>query len=468
MKHKAKKILFAVILITFLADCACANLEKRIKSIIRQTSQKDVEFSIKIIRADSGKTIFSHRGNTAILPASNMKLIITAAAIEHLGPDYEFVTRVGLCGESLVVIGSGDPLLGDGLTDSKDGRQTDWIFKKIADALKARSVTTIKDILIDTTIFDDQRIHPNWPVEQLNRWYACEVSGLNFNRNCIDLTTENLGGKIKIIMEPETDFLKLINKVKPIGKGKGAVGSYRTSVLNEIIVYGKCRKKQGPFAVAIERPAALFGYMLAEKLSEMSIAASGELIESSLDPNCQFEQITQFTTAISRCLQQCNKNSFALATEALLKTIAAKSNPDGKNGSWQKGTSVINEYLSSLGIERAQFYIDDASGLSRENYLSANAITTTLLHVYKSGNWKLYKNSLAVGGIDGTIARYFKEKAYKGKIFGKTGYISRVKSFSGFCETTHGDYIFSILANDATGKTREAINDICKAIIDNK
>ncbi|MHC4222045.1 MAG: D-alanyl-D-alanine carboxypeptidase, partial [Planctomycetota bacterium] len=207
MKHKAKKILFAVILITFLADCACANLEKRIKSIIRQTSQKDVEFSIKIIRADSGKTIFSHRGNTAILPASNMKLIITAAAIEHLGPDYEFVTRVGLCGESLVVIGSGDPLLGDGLTDSKDGRQTDWIFKKIADALKARSVTTIKDILIDTTIFDDQRIHPNWPVEQLNRWYACEVSGLNFNRNCIDLTTENLGGKIKMIMEPETDFL---------------------------------------------------------------------------------------------------------------------------------------------------------------------------------------------------------------------------------------------------------------------
>jgi D-alanyl-D-alanine carboxypeptidase/D-alanyl-D-alanine-endopeptidase (penicillin-binding protein 4) len=105
--------------------------------------------------------------------------------------------------------------------------------------------------------------------------------------------------------------------------------------------------------------------------------------------------------------------------------------------------------------------------LSRQNELSANAVTRVLRDVYKSRNWKLYRDSLAVGGLDGTIRRYFKEEKYKGKVLGKTGFISGVKTFSGMCSTTGGDYIFSILANNANGQTRKTINDIAKAIIDN-
>jgi len=75
-------------------------------------------------------------------------------------------------------------------------------------------------------------------------------------------------------------------------------------------------------------------------------------------------------------------------------------------------------------------------------------------------------DSLAAGGIDGTIAKHFTESKYKGKVFGKTGYIAGVKSFSGLCETKKGDYIFSILTSGANGKTRTAINDVVKAIID--
>jgi D-alanyl-D-alanine carboxypeptidase len=67
---------------------------------------------------------------------------------------------------------------------------------------------------------------------------------------------------------------------------------------------------------------------------------------------------------------------------------------------------------------------------------------------------------------DGTIRKYFKEKKYKGKILGKTGYIRGVKSFSGVCSTENGDFLFSVLGNGANGRTREAINDIAKAIVD--
>jgi D-alanyl-D-alanine carboxypeptidase/D-alanyl-D-alanine-endopeptidase (penicillin-binding protein 4) len=89
-----------------------------------------------------------------------------------------------------------------------------------------------------------------------------------------------------------------------------------------------------------------------------------------------------------------------------------------------------------------------------------------LLDVYKGKDWEVYKNSLATGGVEGTIRKYFKEEKYKGKIFGKTGYISGVTTFSGVCSGKEGEYIFSILANKTKGGTREAINDIAKAIID--
>ena len=166
------------------------------------------------------------------------------------------------------------------------------------------------------------------------------------------------------------------------------------------------------------------------------------------------------------CLARCNKDSFGLAAEALFKTIAANASLTNKDGSWAAGRQIISRYLSSLGVDRSQFYIDDGSGLSRQNELSAYVITKVLSDVYKGRNWQLYKASLAVGGGDGTISRYFKEQKYKGKVFGKTGYMEGVRSFSGACTTAAGDYIFSILANKTNGKTRAAFHDIAKAIID--
>ncbi len=172
-----------------------------------------------------------------------------------------------------------------------------------------------------------------------------------------------------------------------------------------------------------------------------------------------------YKTPIADCLVRCNKDSFGLAAEALLKTISANMQPGKKNGSWADGREVIHRYLSGLGVDRNEFYIDDGSGLSKKNRLSSNAITKVLQDVYKSRTWKLYKDSFAVGGVAGTIRKYFKDARYKGRVFGKTGYIAGTKSFSGICDTASGEYIFSILTNKANGRTRTAINDIVKAII---
>ena len=468
MKAQMKKLLVAAVFTICLGGLARADLANRIDGIISQSSQKNVKFSIHIVKADTGKTVYSHNAGETLVPASNMKIITSAAALKYLGPNYEYKTAVGLRDDTLIVIGGGDPLLGDKVTDAKYNRKDGWIFQDIIAKLKRKRIRTVKDIIVDSSIFDDRRVHPNWPKKELNRWYACEVSGLNFNGNCIEITAKNTGGKVAVSIEPNTGFVKLINKVKPISKGSSAVGSYRQTSPNTIVVNGKCRKQVGPFDVAIERPAAFFGFLLAENLAKSGIKVKGQLIEKTVGNDRKIRVLAEYKTSIADCLARCNKNSLGLAAEALLKTIGANSEPGGKNGSWEGGRQLISRYLLALDVDKGQFYIDDGSGLSRQNKLTANAITSVLSDIYKSRHWELYKASLAVGGEDGTIVKYFKEQQYKGKIFAKTGWMTGVRAFSGVCSTEEGDYIFSILSNKTNSKTRNAFHDIAKAIIDSR
>ncbi|MHC4264426.1 MAG: D-alanyl-D-alanine carboxypeptidase, partial [Planctomycetota bacterium] len=162
MKKNVKKSL----ILTFLF-CVCnsavvfGNLARSINNIINSSSQQKVVFSVQVLNAKSGKTIYDYQGHNALIPASNMKIITTAAALVYLGPDYEYETEIVLIDDTLAVIGSGNPLLGDSITDDRNGRKRDWIYDDIEAALKIVNQETIKDIIIDTSVFDDQRVHTN-------------------------------------------------------------------------------------------------------------------------------------------------------------------------------------------------------------------------------------------------------------------------------------------------------------------
>jgi len=206
--------------------------------------------------------------------------------------------------------------------------------------------------------------------------------------------------------------------------------------------------------------------MLAEHLRTTGITVRGKVSEKVLDANVKLKPLVELTTPIADVIGRANTDSLGLAAEALLKTIDARNNSDQKLGSWVGGREWVRRYLTGLGIPSAEFNLDDGSGLSRENRLTTNAISKVLLDLYKGGNWELFRASLAVGGEQGTIDRYFSEPKYRGNVFGKTGYISGVRAFSGVCQTQGGPYIFSILSNGPKGLSRDAINDVAKAIID--
>jgi len=466
-----KKIFFAVHFFLAALLFVLANpsdyLPRQIDLILNQPALKRVLISACVLRSGTGEVVYERNPHLALLPASNMKIVTSAAALERLGPDFTFVTRVGTCGDSLVVIGSGDPLLGLNGKTPELGRnhQNQNVIKDIVTRLKERDVKSISDIILDTSVFDSQRTHPSWPREQLVQKYACEVGGLNYLGNCVGVSIVNEKGKVLLVLDPPTGYLSVINAVTPVFGRENWFSVERTGERGRLLVRGKCANRAGPYSVAVEDPALFFGQLLFEALTREGVRVGGRILEQPLTESCEFQPVVEFKTSLIDCLQRMNKDSLGLAAEAVFKTLGAQPQPTGKGGSWETGSRVVSEYLRSLGIGDGEFTIADGCGLSRENRLSASAIAKVFLHLSSGPNWETYENTLAVGGIDGTIENHFWERKYRGKVQAKTGYIQGVRALSGAVHTDKGDFIFSFLANRAGGGARTAIEACVKAII---
>ena len=464
MRKVVLKYVVVVAVVWGLAGGAFAfgDIGTKVGCIVDRQVKKKVVLGVEIVRADTGEAVYSHNAHTALTPASNMKLITSSAAVNLLGAEYQFTTKVGMAGETLVLIGGGDPLLADAQTDGKYNRAAGWLVEDIVNTLKRNGVTKIKNIITDTSIFEANSIHPDWPSDQLGAWYASQITGLNYNDNCVSVIARPTSGGMEFSVDPATSYITLVNKTTC--KGKPGVWCTRQMGTNTITIFGTSAKRPVMMEITIDKPAGLLAFLLAERLPRAGIAVEGQLYEQSVAANA-VKVLAEYKTPLSDVIARCNKDSLQLAAECLFKMV---STPEKKHGSWAGGREVIGRYLMNLGIARSEFVLADGCGLSPKNKLSANAITTVLLAMYRSPQQQMFFDSLAVGGEDGTIQKYFKERKYKGKVLGKTGFIDGVKSFSGICSTEHGEYLFSILTNRAAGDTRDAINDIVKAIIDSK
>jgi D-alanyl-D-alanine carboxypeptidase/D-alanyl-D-alanine-endopeptidase (penicillin-binding protein 4) len=443
------------------------DLTRRLTGVLGQPGLRRVQLSACIVRCADGQIVYQKNSRLALMPASNMKIVTSAAALESLGRDFEFSTRVGLAGEALVVIGSGDPLLGYREIDPRRApyRSPD-ILQEIVCRLKGMGIESVSDIILDTSIFDGKRVCPTWPRDQLRQRYACEVAGINYNGNCVGISASNRQGRVVLAVDPPTDYIRLINSVT-VGTGQKSWFSVEpTGTACELLIQGNCRTQAGPYSVAVENPALFFGTLVKESLRKAGIAVTGRVFEGAAPPDSAFRLVAEYRTSLADCLQQMNKNSLGLAAEALFKRLGACSNRSETGGSWEGGRRALAEYLRARGVDDAEFTIADGSGLSRENRLTANALTRVLIHLAASQDWDFYRNSLAVGGVDGTLETRFWEPLYRGRVQAKSGYIQAVRSLSGVVHTDLGDYVFSFIANQAGGGARAAIDNAVKAIMD--
>ena len=463
----------------FVAAGHSASLSGSIDSLLAGKDHAKTSFSIQIVELGSGKPVFSRDESCTLAPASNMKLITTAAALDGLGEDFVFETIFGMQGDDLVVIGAGDPLTGDErLAGVRDESIAD-IFERVAAELKKRGIEVIKgDIVVDAFIFDDERFHPSWPIDQSNKWYAAEVAGLNFNSNCLDLILEPTqpGELVKYEVLPKTSYASLTNKCKTTSKGSNTSWASREIGTNNITIRANCHRAQ-TINVAIDRPSAFFATVMCETLLRNGISIEGRMVgrpvrgdDGSLPAGLDVVHVHK--TDLKLVINRANRDSLNLAAEALLKKLGAVKGGAGfrlEAGSWSSGRAAVGAFLDKIGVAAGQYKIDDGSGLSKENRVSAECITKVLVYMAGHGASEVYFSSLATPEA-GTLAKAnrFEEDFCDGKINAKTGYINNTRSLSGYCvDEGNRRYAFSILTYGGSWKTKGLMDSIVKKVIQN-
>ena len=454
--------------------------EQQVLELLVQHPQ--TTFAIHVCQADSGRTILDYQGDKPMIPASNMKIITTATAVDVLGTDFIYETKAGLLGNNLVVIGSGDPLIGDPVIAEEKSRDPRQIFRQIQASLEQQKISRIAgDLLIDDFLFDDQRYHPSWSPAESNKAYAAQVSALNFYNNCVDFTLKpsgTAGRPVRYSLFPDTTYVTVTNRSETTITGTQTAWASRELDTNQITLRGWTRYEH-VLTVAIERPSAYFGHVLAEYLLAHDIRISGQLkilgvCDAQRTPPAEFEVLSTYQTPLAEVLIRSNQDSENMVAECLFKTAGAhfrlKNGTKPVQGSWSSGKEAAGAFLGKLGVNPSQYTIDDGSGLSRKNQVSAKCLTAVLTYMHQHAGAAIFRDSLATPAA-GTLRnnRRFQEPQYQGRIFAKSGYINQVWALSGYARRSDGIWLaFSILANGGAPSPMKTIDQMVKILMEGK
>ncbi len=426
------------LLLLCLACPAWADLQADFTAAIAAAKLGKSKPGIKVVDLSTNQTLVAINATDAMMPASNMKLVTTAAALGVLGPDFSFRTELQLLdndparGATLLLKGDGDPALGDAKLLTANGIDIEGLLATLVKAVADAGVKRVGTLIIDDTIFDDQRVHPTWPAGQLDAWYCAQVSGLNFNDNCLDVWAQPAGdGQPPLInIVPRAPFISITNKARSGVKEHLIVARQRGT--NDLTISGGLRAKTTePVNITIDDPAIFTARVLAQRLGERGIRVD-QIRRKTRQENLPAGRVLQAVrTTMPAVLFRCNKDSQNLFAECLLKRMGHKAT--GQPGSWDNGAAAAGAWLKkTLGDTASQITIADGSGMSRDNRVSAEALVAILGVMMKDADrGHIFLRSLSVAGSDGTLDGRLDEDL-KGRVMGKTGYINGVSTFSGY------------------------------------
>ena len=414
-----------------------ANIEAQARALIQTADLRQTVVGLMARDVHTGDVLVAVNPDERMIPASNMKLITTAAALELLGPDYTFQTEWRLIDEDpqaavLVLKGDGDPALGDPELLLEQDLDATALLDHWVDLTSKTGVRRVQTLIIDDRVFDQQFVHPDWPVDQLNQWYCAEVAGLNFHDNCLDLYPQPTvrGHAPRVGMLPEAPFVEVINRA--VTGDADTFWIHRRPDQNVITYRGKVKTaRTRPVHVTVHDPPAFCAQLLAHRFAEKRIeVASIRRVEldDELPPG---RMLGRVLTPLPTVLARCNRDSQNLFAEALLKRLGHQFT--GAAGSWSNGGAAVRKFLSDrLGARAASITVADGSGMSRKNQVSARLLVELLTSMHADQELgPIFVDSLAVGGEDGTLRKRF-GAGMTGRVHAKSGYIRSVSCLSGY------------------------------------
>ncbi len=472
-RHEQRHGLLGGLLLWTLC-CAVAvaqSLNPEVRSLIDKHALRDAKVGVSVMDADTGEVLGEINAAAQLIPASNMKLLSSGAAIDYLGPDFVFETELVRAGDTLILVGAGDPALADPVLLKEMGMDVEGLLTHWVDAATRNEGPAIRRLIVDDRIFDRNLIHPSWPADQLNRWYCAEVSGFNFHTNVISVfaSPAKPGDAPRISIEPRADWLDLSNRAKSTNTGANTLWGARALGGNAMTLHGAVRwTLPEPLEISVHEPARFFGRVLADRLE----ARAGSRVDVQLAEPMELlpagDTVALIRTPLEVVLRRTNINSHNLYAEALLKRVGQKVT--GQPGSWENGAAVIRmAALKRLGPERAsKVVIADGSGMSRENQVTAEALSRWLVsfhHDQRVG--EQFIASLPVAREDGSMKARFAGRDLQAEIRAKTGYLRQVSSLSGYVTDSASGrrLVFSVIVNDFSAKTPlKSVKDFQEAV----
>lgn len=440
-------------------------LAERLTAIARRPPVRARSQTAVVIAPVGEPPIVAVNPSTELILASTTKLFTSAAALDRLGPAYRFRTALyqdgtllpdGTLEGRIVVRGGGDPAISGRLYEDDPYA----VFRPWSASLRARGIRKIRDgLLLDTSFFDDERTHPDWPAAQEQNWYQAPVSALSYNDNVVLVRVTGgvrPGGRASLGFYPAQPFLmSLVGRVTT-HRGYGArVGVSRRAGSPTVVASGSVghRRTWSGDVTVVEPPlylASAFTRVLEEEGIE--VAAPPELRTEPLPAGMPLQPLHYHETPIVPVLSVCNKRSQSFFAEQVLKTLGAERRG---RGTWANGLAEVADFLASLGLDPARYRIADGSGRSRENRASAGAYAEFLQALAtRWPHFDAYYPTLAISGDrEGSLRNRMLGAYTRGRVYAKTGNIAGVVTLAGYVEAASGKrYAFVILANGGCGE----------------
>lgn len=382
------------------------------------------------------------------MPASNMKLVTSAVALETLGADFRYKTELYING----VRQSDGKLVGDlvikGYGDSTLTTQDLKEFVSAIERLKIKKITG--NILVDDSYFDEQRLGWGWCWEDEPYYYSAQVGALGMNRNVIDVRVKPgkaAGQPVVVTLDPPTSYLQVeCSAVTGPAGSKSTLDISRAHGKNITLITGSLPFSEGPAmeAITVEDPASYVGEVFMGLLREHGITVVGKTRRFKKPINAKLIATHQ-SEPLSRILAVMNKPSDNLMAECLLKTAGASI---GIPGSISRGEEVTINMIKKSGADPDQLRMSDGSGLSRLDIVSPYNLVTLLRYMAGTPDGKIYRDSLPIAGVDGSLQYRMKGTKAENNVYGKTGYVLHACNISGYANTQSGETLaFSLLVN---------------------
>ena len=390
----------------------------------------------------------------SLVPASILKVVTTATALEVFGPEYHFKTALTYSGTirndtlfgDLQIIGGGDPTLGSQYFPETKNFEGAWIS-----ALKGKRIRVIAGNLVaDAKIYDDM-IPGSWVWEDLGNYYGAGASGLSVYDNMIEihLKSPEIADQptqvIKVI--PEIPGLELKNEVLSSDITSDQAYVFGNPEDSRRVIRGTIPKGRNDFLVkaSMPDPAAFLANEFAQKLKSVGIELQGNSLsgKAGLESGVIAETLSPPLRDIIRLT---NHESINLFAEHLLKHLSLQKN---KQGNTKDGCAFVVDYWKSKGIDLNGLFMNDGSGLSRFDALTAQNMTCILTYMKNSStNAADFYGSLPSAG-DGTLS-FFTTNQFPGNCLrAKSGSMTRVRCYAGYLETHSGKTLaFTAMLNN--------------------